>query len=177
MNEIVDQHNAIVEAFKRIQPLDVVKHGGRLTPEDIKRRMEDAPAAFVTYLGGPVVEQGSRVKNTILWVVAIMTKDDDRDVRIDQLSTFILAASSLVTRQTWNLDCVSVPRDISTQNLYSVQLDKMGCALAVIQWEQDLSIEKIEESALDDLNLIHGEFSHVDGTGDAAPEIESEQAL
>lgn len=168
---LVASRNAIVTKIKEGIPqlLTCQPHGGRFDRADLMRYSPKAPAVLVGVLDLPNIErQQAEGKSNVLWALFVITKDKPEEPKHDGALALVNALGLLIPNNRWGLDeSIGVPMNIRAQNLYTTEIDKLGCALWGVTWSQLMSIGgSIDELNLDDFLTLNATHDLKPGAGE-----------
>lgn len=152
---MLDQSRDIIAAYikQQLPALQACEpHGGRFSPEELKRWAVKGPAVLVALLniGDPWLGNGVETPVTlVIYIIAKDTPDASRDVIALNL---VQGIYQQLGGQTWSNEMfVSEPEKVRAQNLFSTELDKTGIAMWAITFTQNISLG-LSEQTLADLN-------------------------
>lgn len=142
---IIDVLNAIKAAINSALPelRRCEVHGGRFDLAELKRVATQTPAVFVSLLGTPLVANAGTTEQDIELNIAIYVVTSDkvqlpRSVSIINLTQAIMM---LIDMNQWQLTGKrGCPKDMSSQNLYSGDIDKNGIAMWAISFNQTVRL-------------------------------------
>lgn len=159
--------------------------GGRFDIEELRRRSQALPAAFVACTGtrdGRLAYGKLECRGLFVVVLAAVSgvegkpTPQNRAAAITRLLT--RAMYKIAGAEDWgNSEVAGNPEKVASANPYSVAADKNGVALWGITWEQDLELTADTEPAeLPDLIEIHADWQMVESTNekDAEDDVDTE---
>jgi hypothetical protein len=129
----------------------VFEHGGAFSVDDIKRYSKKSPAAVVTCLNVPnLVFQGTVVSADAQFGVFCLAAESSKEKR--DIAALLLAESIAVEtyKNFWFDSATSAPSQVNASNLYNSALDKMGIALWVVRWNQQVDLQRNVIATIDD---------------------------
>lgn len=174
---LLEQREAIVAALKAALPqigLNIRSHGGRFTPEEIRRYAVNTPALLVACLGLASITDNDdgTVTAVPVWGVFVVATDKPQLPRDAGALVLVSAATPVIAGNRWGLDSADYPDQLRGDNLYSGTIDGAGVALWAISWRQSITLAEFDPSALEDFLRCHVEYDLVPtGTIDATDDI------
>jgi len=178
---LLTQRTAIVAAVKTALPavIDCESHGGRFTPEDLKRIAQRTPAIRVGCLGIRSMESdgAGSFDVIVVWGIFVITADKPQLPRDAGALTLVAAIVQLVPDNIWNDTASGYPENSRADNLYSGQLESVGVALWAITWQQKITLGGTDAGALDDFITFNATYDLAppDGQTDAQDSVTLEQ--
>ena len=150
----------------------VESHPGRLDETELRRIAARAPAAHVAVLGVLSAEKDNsgRVEVDASMAVFLATKAAPGTARDAAMLVLSTAALILIPDNLWGLEETQHPRDIRGQNLFTGTLEKQGVALWGITWRQQVTVDELDDSLLDDLKTVHADWDVGETAGTPEPE-------
>jgi len=173
--EIDDVRQAIVAALARAlgPSVTVEAHGGRFDRAELARYSKRAPAVLVAAMGMPRVEERPRARPAVQFAAFVMCRDAPGAPRDTQALTLTEALVRLVPGNTWEQGNAQRPEQVSAENLYSGEIDRLGIAMWAVSWRQVINLSTLRDaSELADFATYHG--THHVGDG---PDTESHLEL
>ncbi|KLN54727.1 hypothetical protein [Variovorax paradoxus] len=149
--------------FTRQQVLQVEPYGGEFSASEIPFKSYSCPAIFVTVLGWSPKASGQRVAGrgvrSVSMAAFVVFKHVDRKKRL--AGAMALAEQLSIALSSWNPATVDAPiqvmpvdADPVAENLYGRAVDKVGQALWMVRWTQDLKVN-VPPGQLFDLLAVH----------------------
>lgn len=156
----------------------VEAHGGRFDITELKRVGAKAPAVFVAWLSvSNILQEQQEAEGDVRWAVFAVARDSVagsvKTSRDDAIANMVNTLSLIVPNQRWNLGdlATGIPDRISAQNLFSATLDKMGTAMAAVNFTQRMQLGVDNDIAdLNDWLIYHAE--HIVGDEDSPETID-----
>ncbi|MCJ8285105.1 hypothetical protein [Halomonas sp.] len=151
----------------------VEAHGGRFDRAELARYSKRAPAVLVAAMGMPRVEDRPRARPMVQFAAFVMCRDAPGASRDTQALTLAEALVRLVPGNVWGQDNVQRPEQLSAENLYSGEIDRLGIAMWAVSWRQIVNLSTQRDIGdLADFAIYHG--THHVGEG---PDTESHLEL
>jgi hypothetical protein len=142
---IIDVLNAIKTAINSALPelRRCEVHGGRFDLAELKRVATQTPAVFVSLLGTTELSASGTSEKDIELNIAIyiVTSDKVQLSRSVSIINLAQAIMMLVDMNQWQVTGKrGTPKDISSQNLYSGDIDRNGIAMWAISFKQKVRL-------------------------------------
>ena len=175
----------ILIAMRAFFPKEVVptvdRHDGDFGPDEIERYAKTSPALILVSNGGESKRQGGIITEAHVFDVFIMTKGKTQRQRTDGALLLYEHFLKLLHSTDWNTqECVAIPTDIKSKNLYGKELDELGMALWVVRWEQLVQIPYTTDedfNALNDFATLFATYTTARPTELPGDTEASEQAI
>lgn len=178
LNQTVD---FVRSKFTRQQVLQVEPYGGEFSASEIPFKSYSCPAIFVTVLGWNPKASGQRVVGrgvrSVSMAAFIAFKHVDRKKRL--AGAMALAEQLSIALSSWNpapvdapIQVMPVDADPVAENLYGRAVDKVGQALWMVRWTQDVK-QNVSPGQLFDLLAIHIDENYHPGQVPGTPTPES----
>lgn len=173
--QIDDARQAIVTAVKAHLGghVTVEAHGGRFDRLELARYSKRAPAVLIAAMSMPRVEERPRSRPQVQFAAFVVCRDAPSAPRDAQALTLAEALVRLVPRNQWGREDAESPANISAENLYSGEIDKLGIAMWAVSWRQTIALKPLRDiSELGDFAIYSA--THEIGDG---PDTESHLEL
>jgi hypothetical protein len=156
--------SAVHTALPELRRCEV--HGGRFDIAELKRIATQTPAVFVALLGTPEVKAPGTDETDIELTIAlyVVTSDKVSLPRVESVINITQALLQLVILNDWGLAKVGEPTNVTSQNLYSGDVDKHGIALWAVSFKQRIRVGTsiyLEDGVLPSQLYINGEMVSV----------------
>lgn len=159
--------------------------GGLFSIADKSRTASALPAAFVSCQGtkGTRVVGEDVVTTAHLAVVVIAANTHAANAAAVRRASVIADLGGRTVRAValggdWGApDVISAPSDVASLNKYTTDADSKGLALWAVAWDQQVRLSPSTPAELDDLALVHAEWTLADGTEPDVPDAVDDVTL
>ena len=141
INEVLTAiKTAVKSALPELRRCEV--HGGRFDINELKRVATQTPAVLVSLLATPDVKIKETEERDIELTIAlyVVTSDKPQLPRNVSIINIVEALLLLIPINDWGVAKISEPKEISSQNLYSGDIDKHGIAMWAISFKQTVRV-------------------------------------
>jgi hypothetical protein len=134
-------------------------HGGRFNRGEITRLALQSPGVFVAVMGGPITREGGSVVCAAELVAYVITGGTSIEKRDEAALVLAEEVARQVANNAWAYTGSRAPSNISTANLYSGDVDKLGVALWSVAWTQLIDLITEDDTlTLDDFERLYVDY-------------------